>query len=181
MTDARCRASLKRLKLSTNDAMQSELKQFCAQSQDFFTSSATVFRNLDLLPANLASLRDSIAEQRLKDSKTADKVIGGLDSISRDSKALIRQSQSTSTMLDNLRNQVFRLTSALMLIARDIKEILISLQAFSKDLSEMILANGYVELISKPRCFDGLLKLIIFLKEEIARYPSNDEETRPSC
>lgn len=122
--------------------MQSELKQFCAQSQDFFSSSATVFRNLELLPANLASLRDSMAEQTLKDSKTAEKVIGGLDAISIESKTLIRQSQSTATRLDNLRNQVSRSIIALISIVRDIKEILISLQAFSKDLSKMIIANG---------------------------------------
>ena len=122
--------------------MQSELKQFCAQSQDFFSSSATVFRNLELLPANLASLRDSMAEQTLKDSKTAEKVIGSLDAISTESKTLIRQSQSTATRLDNLRNQVSRSIIALISIVRDIKEILISLQAFSKDLSKMIIANG---------------------------------------
>ena len=142
MTDMRCRASLRRLKLSPDNAMQSEVKQFCAQSQDFFTSSANVFSNLKSLPASLASLQDSMAEQISKDSKTADKVTRSLDAISIDSKLLIRQSHSTATRLESLRNQVSRSIGALILIVRDIKEILNSLQEFSKDFSGMIIANG---------------------------------------
>ena len=157
--------------------MQSEVKQFCAQSRDFFASSAMVFRTLEGLPPNLVSLQNAIAEQTIENTEHAVRVIGSLDAISSDSKALIYQSHTIATRLQSLESQVSRSIRALISIAKDIKNILSKLQAFSKDCIEIISANGYVELISEPRnlepilqsqAFKRILTLTVFSKEEAA-------------
>lgn len=122
--------------------MQSELKQFCSESRTFFASSAIAFRTFEGLPSSLISLQNVVAEQTIENTKNAVQVIGSLDAISSDSKALICQNHSTATRLQSLESQVSRLVRALISIARDIKDILRRLQTFSKDSLEIISANG---------------------------------------
>ena len=142
MADMRPRASLRRLKLSPDNAIQGEVKQLCAQSRDFFASSAIAFRNLDGLPSNLVSLQNTMAEQTIENTKNAVQIIGSLEAISSDSEALICQSHSTATRVQSLESQVSRSIRALISIARDIKDILSRLKTFSKDCIEIIGANG---------------------------------------
>ena len=142
MTDLRVRASLRRLKLSPDTAMQSEIMQFCVQSRDFFASSTVVFRSLESLAPNLASIQNAMAGQTVENMKNAAQVIGSLDAISSDSRALICQNRSTATRLQFLQSQVSRSIRALISIARDIKDILSRLQAFSKECTRLITANG---------------------------------------
>lgn len=122
--------------------MQSGLKQFCSESRTFFANSAIVFRTLEGLPSSLVSLQNVVAEQTIENTKNAVQVIGNLDAISSDSKALICQNHSTATRLQSLESQVSRSVRALISIARDIKDILRRLQTFSKDSLDIISANG---------------------------------------
>ena len=189
MTDLRVRASLRRLKLSPDTAIQSEIKQIYVQSRDFFASSTIAFRNLESLAPNLAGIQKVMTEQTIENIRNTAQVIGSLDTISSDSKAMIYQSHSTARRLRSLQSQFSRSIRALISIATDIKEILSRLQSFSKYFSESIIANGSVELFSqsrKPKTIVQsqplkVLVLIIPLKEEATGHPPNDEKTRPSC
>ena len=142
MTDLQGRTSLRKLKISADKASQNEIKQFCAQSRNFFASSGIVLRNLESLAPNLASIQSGMAGQTIENTKNASQIIGSLEAISSDSKALICQSHSTATKLQSLQSQVARSIRALISIARDIKDILSRLQTFSKDFSRMVSANG---------------------------------------
>ena len=122
--------------------MSSEVKQFCTQSQNFFATSSHIFKDLETLPADIAGLQTKTAEHAFRQDDTSTQVIQQLHAVSSQSRALVRQGTSTVASLGRLENQISRSISALISIARDIKEILCRLRTFSKDFSEMITANG---------------------------------------
>ena len=135
-------SSLKRLKAGVDFTVNGEVKQFCAQSQTFFVNSTHIFNSLGRLPGDLASLRTATTEQVSRQTHDSAQVIERLDAISLRSRALVCRGDSTGSKLEHLENRVSRSISALISIARNIKEILGRLQAFSKDFSDMITANG---------------------------------------
>ena len=122
--------------------MYSEVKQLCTQSQSFLDNSTHVFDNLVKLPEDLAGLQATAAEQTIKQTHASAQIIGHLDAISSSSSALVCQGNTTVTTLGHLETRVSRSISALISIALDVKEILRRLQSFSRDFSEMMLANG---------------------------------------
>ena len=135
-------SSLEKLKAGLDSATKSEMNSFCTQSQDFFSNTTHIFNNLGTLPTDLAGLQTAIAEQTLRDTRTSTQVIGHLDAISSSSRLLISQGDSTVTKIGTLEDRVSRSISTLISIAMDVKEVLRGLQTFSKDFSEMIVANG---------------------------------------
>ena len=84
-----------------DEIIQPEVKQFCAQSQDFFDRSARTFDDLETLPATMASLQITTAEHISEDVKRSMQVAEGLDAISSDTKALICQSRCNATKKDS--------------------------------------------------------------------------------
>ena len=137
-------SSLEKLKAGVDPTTKGKIDNFCAQSQKLFSNMTHGFDNLGTLPTDIAGLQTAIAEQTLRDTQTSTQVIGQLDSISSSSRLLISQGDSTVTKLGILENRVSRSISTIILIAMDIKEILRRLQTFSKNFSEMIVANGCV-------------------------------------
>ena len=135
-------SSLEKLKAGLDSATKSQIKSFCAQSQKLFSNTTHIFNNLGTLPTDLADIQTTIAEQTLRDTHTSTQVIGHLDTISSSSRLLISQGDSTVTKIGTLENRVSRSISTLISIAMDVKEVLRRLQTFSKDFSEMIVANG---------------------------------------
>ena len=139
-------SSLKRIKAGEDFATSSEVKQFCTQSQNFFATSSLIFKDLETLPAHITGLQTQMAEHTFRQNHTSTQVIEHLDAVSSQSRALVSQGTCTVACLGRLENQISRSISALISIARDIKEILCRLRTFSKDFSDMITANGYVFL-----------------------------------
>ena len=134
-------SSLEKLRAGVDPATKGKMNSFCAQSEKYFSNT-----NLGTLPTDIAGLQTAIAERTLRDTQTSTQVIGQLDTISSSSRLLISQGDSAVIKLGILENRVSRSISTLISIAMDIKEILRRLQTFSKDFSEMILANGCVAL-----------------------------------
>ena len=141
-TDRPSSSSLETLKPGVDSATKSEINGFCAQSQHFFLNTTHIINNLGRLPMDLAGLQTAIAERTPRNTHTSTQVIEHLDAISTRSRLLISQGDSTVTKIQNLGNRVSRSISTLISIAMDVKEVLRRLQTFSKDFSEMIVANG---------------------------------------
>ena len=137
-------------------ATKGKMNTFCAQSQEFAPNTTQGFDDLSTLPTDLAALQTAIAERTLRDTQTSTQIIGQLDTISSSSRLLISQGDSTVTKLGILENRVSRSIGTLISIAMDIKEILRTLQRFSKEFFEMILANGCVAF-SLQSTFKGIL------------------------
>lgn len=143
--------------------MSSEVKQFCTQSQIFFATSSHIFKDLETLPANISDLQTRTTEQALRQDHTSTQVIEQLHAVSSQSRVLVSQGTYTVACLGRLENQISRSISALISIARDIKDILCRLRTFSKEFSEMVIANGYV-ILSPYRTVtsSGFLDHLIF-------------------
>lgn len=132
--------------MDIDESIQPEIKQFCAQSQEFFVNSTRTFNDLEKLPATIAGLQITIGENISKDVRKSVQITEGLDTISSDTKALVCQTRCNATKMRLLEKRVSQTTNALVSIAADIKEVLTRLRSFSKDFSEMILANGFAQM-----------------------------------
>lgn len=128
-----------------DESIQPEVKLFCAQSQEFFKNSTRTFNDLENLPAAIAGLQITIADHISKEVRTSVQVTKDIEAISSNTKALICQSRCNAAKMGLIENRVSQTINALVSLAADIKEVLTRLRSFSKDFSEMILANGFAQ------------------------------------